>query len=423
MQPRRSRPVLPHILPPATDSGDLINHNAASVSPVFVGPPWDGGIAHGLENTSTTPRSTRKAGKGIGGDADPRLSTSSAQKHHRQQQQQQQPQRAASAAMESAAPAYSSPNSKGAAPGVTPFPTRVSVSDGKGLGMSEVTLMKKQSTNTRAVIDVALLNYSEAMRGYRVYKHNRSAHPWLRLFSTNDMILLAMAVSFFLSCLVSLDRSTTTISDPPAAKVQRHRWFNAVTSPTNHEVARIRAQLEESFFFKVRLVVFVLCTLLAVLRFVFALRKVFVEEVIAIRGVGLQLTDYDVFGRIKRRTFIDAKLIRSLVIHDAFFRYQPIFFLSSSIENQSQRVVFFAETLPRLAVLQVVLRGLRHVLYGEEEEGPSLSEIQSMQSSSQQQPVASDEDTYTRSDDSGVEASRGFPPSPVDVSDGSESGY
>lgn len=107
-----------------------------------------------------------------------------------------------------------------------------------------------------------------------------------------------------------------------------------------------------------------------------AFTRVYVEEVLVMRGVGVQFSSYGIFNTLRYKRFVDLKMLRSLVIHDAFFRYQPIFFLSSSVENQAERVVYFSETLPRLAVLRPVMNGIRCVLYGEPEEGPSLAELE-----------------------------------------------
>ncbi|GET86144.1 hypothetical protein, conserved [Leishmania tarentolae] len=107
-----------------------------------------------------------------------------------------------------------------------------------------------------------------------------------------------------------------------------------------------------------------------------ALRRVYVEEVLIMRGVGLQFSAYGIFNTLRYRRFVDLLMLRSLVIHDSFFRYQPMFFLSSSVENKAERIVYFPDTLPRLAVLRPVLNGIRAVLYGELEEGPSLAELE-----------------------------------------------
>ncbi|AYU76317.1 GPI-GlcNAc transferase complex, PIG-H component, putative [Leishmania donovani] len=126
----------------------------------------------------------------------------------------------------------------------------------------------------------------------------------------------------------------------------------------------------------VTLVLLLFSTFLLVKRLSGALSRVYVEEVLVMRGVGLQFSAYGIFNTLRYRHFVDLLMLRSLVIHDAFFRYQPMFFLSSSVENKAERIVYFPDTLPRLAVLRPVLNGIRGVLYGEPEEGPSLGELE-----------------------------------------------
>lgn len=102
----------------------------------------------------------------------------------------------------------------------------------------------------------------------------------------------------------------------------------------------------------------------------------YIEEVIVVAGVGIYITSYGLWNNVRHTSFMDACLLRSLVIHDAFFRYQPIFFLSATVESWPSRVVFFPHTLPRLDILLPVLRGMRAVLFGEAETGLSLAEME-----------------------------------------------
>lgn len=107
-----------------------------------------------------------------------------------------------------------------------------------------------------------------------------------------------------------------------------------------------------------------------------ALMGTYIEEVVAMEGLGLQFNSYNIFNQVKSTYFVDLTLIRTIIIHDAFFRLQPIFFLSASVESAPRRAVFFASTLPRLEVLLPVLRGVRSVLYGEAELGKSMAELE-----------------------------------------------
>lgn len=113
----------------------------------------------------------------------------------------------------------------------------------------------------------------------------------------------------------------------------------------------------------------------AVVRVVFFLRGTVEESVLAVRGIGLQLTRRNALGQTVSR-FIDQGAVTSLFVHEGYFRHQCVFFMGAVVEEQDRTVVFFDETLPRVAVLRTVLRGLREVLYNESPEGPSLAEIE-----------------------------------------------
>ncbi|KPI90661.1 hypothetical protein ABL78_0257 [Leptomonas seymouri] len=146
----------------------------------------------------------------------------------------------------------------------------------------------------------------------------------------------------------------------------------STASASYTQATRAAAALDTS----VTLALFFFSVVLLAKRLGSAFTRVYVEEVFVMRGVGLQFTSYGIFNTLRYKVFVDLQMLRSLVIHDAFFRYQPIFYLSSSVENRAERMVYFPDTLPRLAVLRPVLNGIRGVLYGELEEGPSLAELE-----------------------------------------------
>lgn len=162
----------------------------------------------------------------------------------------------------------------------------------------------------------------------------------------------------------SSDRSSPNALTPSSA--------GAAATAASYTQATHAASLDISVTFALLF----LSVLLLAKRLSAALTRAYIEEVLVMRGVGLQFSSYGVFNTLRYRMFVDLQMLRSLVIHDAFFRYQPIFYLSSSVENKPDRVVYFPDTLPRLAVLRPVLNGIRAVLYGEQEEGPSLAELE-----------------------------------------------
>ncbi|KPA74786.1 hypothetical protein ABB37_09069 [Leptomonas pyrrhocoris] len=163
----------------------------------------------------------------------------------------------------------------------------------------------------------------------------------------------------------------------------------AASSSSSYTQATHAAALDVT----VTIVLFFFSVVLLAKRLSSAFSRVYVEEVLVMRGVGLQFASYGIFHTLRYKVFVDLQMLRSLVIHDAFARYQPIFYLSSSVENRAERVVFFPDTLPRLAVLRPVLNGIRGVLYGEPEEGPSLAELEECWNTSSRE--ISDDEPFT----------------------------
>lgn len=252
--------------------------------------------------------------------------------------------------------------------------TCAALDDKHGLPVRERTIVSDHITNTKAVVRLVELEYSDdTMRAYRVCRQahigaSANTRPLLQMLSVNDMVLLALSFAFLLPLVIAASANSPRVP----------QWWRSLTTE-NEAVSRGAAHWEAALPLNVRVLAPLIGFVLVLVHVLRAYYRVQVEEVLAIRGIGLQLSTYDVFHRVRSRELIDVKLIRSLVLHDAFFRYQPIFFLSSSIENRASRVVYFAATLPRLEVLRPVLCGLRHVLYGEEEHGLSLSEMETAQ--------------------------------------------
>lgn len=98
------------------------------------------------------------------------------------------------------------------------------------------------------------------------------------------------------------------------------------------------------------------------------------EEVFAVRGVGLQLSSRDGLRRQSVCKVIDVNTIDAVVIHEGYFRHQVVYYLCVVVKDSPDVVVLFEDTLPRLAALRHILRGIRHVLYNEREFGPSMAD-------------------------------------------------
>ncbi|RNF08848.1 phosphatidylinositol glycan, class H [Trypanosoma rangeli] len=237
-------------------------------------------------------------------------------------------------------------------------------------------VLESHITSTNVVVDVLQTDYNDCFRSYSVRQRNpfgRNSLIILRILSVNEIMLLVLLI---FSAVLSLPRFIVPLrgvndvsfalgdigsSDSPVVPLLMGNWSPTLSSP--------------------RLILVVLCCVVSAWRIAVGLRRAHTEEVMAIRGLGMQLTSYNVFGWILSQRFVELKLIRSLIIHDAFFRCQVIFFLSATVENEAARLVLFEDTLPRLAVLRLVLCGLRHILYEEPEEGTTLAELEWMTSS------------------------------------------
>lgn len=298
-----------------------------------------------------------------------------------------------------------------------------------GIPPVATVLVENHVSNTGAVVRLVQLDYGTAIRIYRLYREERftpslladeversasglsggsyaggtcppytfavdsmspystavERAPWSlvlqRLFSAADMVLIA----FFLSCFVAL-----------AVQSQQRRFAdgvmglalsavvgsgNSASSSRTDVVDAATPATPSSVPLGPQLLPLLLSAAALLLRLYRALTRVYVEEILVLRGVGLQCSTYGIWNTLRQKQFTDVHLLRSIVIHDAFFRLQPIFYLSSSIENRASRLVYFSETLPRLAVLQPVLNGIRFILFGEEEKGLSLAALEELKSS------------------------------------------
>lgn len=124
-------------------------------------------------------------------------------------------------------------------------------------------------------------------------------------------------------------------------------------------------------------------SLLRVLLLVFVARVVWrfatrvpAERLTVVRNVGVQLHRQSIFGTWQPVELIDVGAITSLFIHEGFLHHRCVFFLAIACQDRPRLALPFHNTMPRLPVLQAVLRGTRAVLYGEPEVGPTLSEIE-----------------------------------------------
>ncbi|RNF27051.1 phosphatidylinositol glycan, class H [Trypanosoma conorhini] len=256
-------------------------------------------------------------------------------------------------------------------------------------------LLENQVTSTNVVVDVLQNDYDDCFRSYSVRQRNafgRDSLTLLRLLSVNEIMLLVLLVVLAVPSLPRFAGPLQSVKDASFASDDIRNTSGPIV-PLLMENRRPTASSP-------RLILMVLCCVVSVWRIVAGLRRAHTEEVMVIRGLGMQLTTYNAFGWILSQRFVELKLIRSLIIHDAFFRFQAIFFLSVTVENEATRLVLFEETLPRLAVLRRVLCGLRHILYEEPEEGKTLAEMEEKLS----HPLEDTEDSDSKGTDEDSDA-------------------
>ncbi|CCW68531.1 unnamed protein product [Phytomonas sp. Hart1] len=202
-----------------------------------------------------------------------------------------------------------------------PSPSVTLLDDRKGLQPNEKLIFTNQMTNTGAVINFTEIIYSDSMRGYRVYRREHQVSPFFRLLSTNNMLLLAASLSLLLSCLVHTSASQFHLLHWLLLSDSADDTFVQSSPDFDSET-----HLKVFSLSKLKIMACVFFWLLFIMQLIRAYRSVYVEEVLAIRGIGLQFTSYGVFNRVREKRFVDRKLIRFIVIHDTFYRYQPIFF-------------------------------------------------------------------------------------------------
>lgn len=115
---------------------------------------------------------------------------------------------------------------------------------------------------------------------------------------------------------------------------------------------------------------------LVCLRICLRARHVFMQRVVVVSGVGMQLTTFNYMGSVVQQRFLDVNRIHSVVIHEAFLRQRIVFYLAVIVDNEADVTVLFEEMVPRLTLLRPLLCGIRSVLFEEPEEGATLGELE-----------------------------------------------
>jgi hypothetical protein len=225
-----------------------------------------------------------------------------------------------------------------------------------------VTVLTGAKANAVSSIDLACIYGGAATRTYEVSTPAPPLLTWL------DLLLCAFAGVFQVAHW-GLSRATTF---NVSAAVVRHfpAWLQGLSGLVSPQLSPVA---------------FVLIVLI-VGRIVRSWAGTLpVESVTAIRGVGLQIVSRPgrqwgsasgstgiAAGTVQR--VLDVNSIDASVIHEGYFRHRCVYFLAAVVRDEPESVVLFADTLPRLEALRAVLRGLRHVLYGTPEYGPTLGQ-------------------------------------------------
>ena len=197
----------------------------------------------------------------------------------------------------------------------------------------------------------------------------------LRCATYLDAFLLSLAGMFLLPAL-SPDATANTDSMLMAPATSGAALANASASALSAATAGGRpmvAALARPFGLPPLCAAAALAALV-VLRLLLASRRVVEQSVTAVRDVGLQLTTRTLGGATHAQ-LLDVGRIDGILIYEGYFRHRCVYFLCVVMREAPHTVVLFDDTLPRRAALVPVLRGRRHVLYGEREHGLSLPEL------------------------------------------------
>ena len=172
-----------------------------------------------------------------------------------------------------------------------------------------------------------------------------------------DLIIIVFAIGSKLPSLLQISTpSTTTIS---------HTHINAESPPQPFDFNLL---LSFDYLFNLIFRQNLLLSSLMFLLLIRVLYRVFIarvpaERLTVIRGVGIQLSKQTLFGGWGAAELVDVATITSFVVHEAYLRHRVVYFLAASCQDRPTLVLPFANTLPRLSVLRVILRGASGILY------------------------------------------------------------
>jgi phosphatidylinositol glycan class H protein len=95
------------------------------------------------------------------------------------------------------------------------------------------------------------------------------------------------------------------------------------------------------------------------------------ESVLAIRDIGIQVKNIYA-NKTEKSRFIEQSKLADILIHEGIFFQTIRYYMTLLVKHERKTVVVFEHTLPKLACLLDVYRGIRAVMYGESEESEPI---------------------------------------------------
>lgn len=210
---------------------------------------------------------------------------------------------------------------------------------------------------------------SPVCRQYTLEPESPEYSLFYGLVSLVDLIIIVFAVGSKLPSLLQTEHHSQQQlplhSPPPLPPVDVTAPNSSPLVPFFNTILTAHEQLVSLIRGNVLLTSLLLLLLVRILYRV-VVARVPAERLTVIRGVGIQLGAQNLFGQWTTAELVDAATITSFVIHEAYLRHRVVFFLAVACQDRPNLVLPFANTLPQLAVLRVVLNGARGVLYKNE---------------------------------------------------------
>ncbi len=87
------------------------------------------------------------------------------------------------------------------------------------------------------------------------------------------------------------------------------------------------------------------------------------ESILVIKGLGVQVTSSSRFYFGSTSKFFPTRIVRDMIINEAFIWFQVRFYLALIIEGSTSLTVVFPQLLPRRKIVETVYQKARDCLY------------------------------------------------------------